>query len=325
MKRIVCALLAFALALSLCSCSLDNSDKTIQIGICFADIQNSPDPSYQKDLVAALEQAGYQITAVDSKNDQTRQTRQIAGFLNEKYALLLIEPVITDASGDIVTQLKNANTPAVFLNREPGADVLESWDRICYIGCDAIQPGILQGQLILDLPNQGDFNGDGIISYGIISGPENHVDAMLRTQYCANELSFGTLETTLLAVNHGDWTVESGQRICAQMLSQYGKDLEVLFCNHDTLALGAIQAIEAGGRTVGENLCLVGADPSPETLDLIANGKLTGTVSADTQVQLDRTVQAVQALLAGHPVEHLQYTSYTPITQENISQFLENP
>lgn len=325
MKRIICVLLVLLLAFSLCSCSSNDTEEKIRIGVCFADAQNSPSSTYQNDLLIALQQAGFQATSVDGKNDQTRQSRQIKNFLSENYSLLLIEPVIADAAEEIVTQLKSAGVPAVFINREPSTDVMASWDRICYIGCDAIQPGILQGQLVLNLPNQGDFNEDGIISYGIISGPENHADAILRTQYCANELSFGNLETALLTTVHGDWTVESGQQICAQMLSQYGKDLEVLFCNHDTLALGAVQAIEAGGRTVGENLYLVGADPTPKTLACIMNGELTGSVCADLQIQLTRTLQAVESLLAGQTVEPVQYTNYTVITQENVSQFLEKP
>ena len=274
--------------------------------------------AYQEVLPAELEKAGFQVTVVDGKNDHTIQQRQIADFLKQEYDLLIIEPVLIDASGDLVSQLQEADVPGVFINREPGEAALSGWNRVCYIGCDAIQPGILQGRIVLNTPNQGDFNGDGIISYGIISGPGDHVDAQLRTQYCGKELSLGELETSLLATGYGDWTTESGQRVCAQLLSEYGKDLEVLFCNNDAMALGAIQAIADGGRVVGENLCLVGVDALAEAQNMIRNGQLTGAVCPDVQGQLKHTIQSVRALLAGNPVETRYYTNYTAITQESI-------
>lgn len=300
-----------------CACSRETSMKLPKIGVCFQDRQNSIYQSSQQTLLSSLESAGFEVTAADGKNDQTKQIRQITDFLDQSYDLLIIEPVMTSASEDILAKLQSANTPAVFINREPESGVLEQWSRTCYVGCDAIQPGLLQGRIIGNTSNQGDFNGDGIISYGIISGPEDHIDAQLRSQYCAKELTFGVLETALLTTGYGDWTKESGQRICAQMLSQYGKDLEVIFCGNDAMALGAIQAIADGGRVVGENLCLVGVDATQDAVQMVQDGKLTGTVCIDYQHQIEQIAVAVQALLSDQPVQSRYYTDCQIITAES--------
>lgn len=316
-KYILISLLLFIL--SLCGCTQEHSIELPKIGVCFQDRQNSIYPSGQQSLLSTLESAGFQVTAADGKNDQTKQVRQITDFLDQSYDLLIIEPVMASASGDLLAQLQAADTPAVFINREPESDVLEQWNRVCYVGCDAMQPGLLQGRIICNTLNQGDFNGDGIVSYGIISGPQDHIDAQLRAQYCAKELTFGALETALLTTGYGDWTIESGQRICAQMLSQYGKDLEVIFCGNDAMALGAIQAIEDGGRVVGENLYLIGVDAIKEAVQMVQDGKLTGTVCIDYQHQLEQITQAVQALLSAQSVESRYYTDCQPITAESNS------
>lgn len=323
--RIFALLLSLLVICNLCACNQESDTQLPTIGVCFQNQQDELSASYQNALLSKLEEVGFQVTSADSRNDQAAQMRQIKSFIEQKYDLLIIEPIMINASNDIVSLLKDANIPAVFINREPEPAALELWERVCYVGSDAIQPGLLQGRIVLNTANQGDFNGDGVISYGIISGPEDHVDAQLRTQYCSRELSLGTLETLLLSVGYGDWSTKSGQRVCAQMLAQYGKDIEVIFCNSDMMALGAIQAIEAGGRVVGENLLLVGADAIPDTLDMVQNGKLTGTVSANSQGQLEQTLQAVQALYTGKAVEHRYYTDYTAITAENIPQYLDKP
>lgn len=323
--RIFALMLSLLVICNLCACSQESGTQLPAIGVCFQNQQNPLSASYRNALLSRLEEAGFQVTPADSKNDQAAQIRQIKSFIEQKFDLLIIEPVMVNAANDIITLLKDANVPAVFINREPEPAALELWEHVCYVGSDAIQPGLLQARMVLNTANQGDFNGDGVISYGIISGPEDHADAQLRTQYCSRELSSGRLETSLLSVGYGDWSMKSGQRVCAQMLAQYGKDIEVIFCNNDVMAMGAIQVIEAGGRVVGENLLLVGADALPDTLDMVQNGKLTGTVSANSQGQLEQTLQAVQALYAGKAVERRYYTDYTAITAENIPQYLDKP
>ena len=57
------------------------------------------------------------------------------------------------------------------------------------------------------------------------------------------------------------------------LLSQYGDDVEVVFCNNDAMALGALQAIEAAGRTVGEDIYLVGVDALTEALENVHGRK----------------------------------------------------
>jgi len=102
------------------------------------------------------------------------------------------------------------------------------------------------------------------------------------------------------------------------MLSQYGKDLEVIFCGNDAMALGAMQAIEDGGRAVGENLYLVGIDATQEAIDMIRSGKLTGSVQIDFRQQTQQITETVKALLSGQSVESRYYTDCQPITAENI-------
>ena len=155
MKRFACTALILLFLCSLCACSAKQEAALPKIGICYS--QNNLNTAYQEALPAALEKAGFQVTVVDGKNDHTIQQRQISDFLKQDYALLIIEPVLIDASGDLVSQLQEADVPGVFINREPGEAALSGWDRVCYIGCDAIQPGILQGRIVLNVQWMSDL------------------------------------------------------------------------------------------------------------------------------------------------------------------------
>ena len=52
-----------------------------------------------------------------------------------------------------------------------------------YVGADARQSGKFQGELIADLPNKGDLNGDGVLQYVMVVGDPENVDAKYRTEF----------------------------------------------------------------------------------------------------------------------------------------------
>ena len=56
------------------------------------------------------------------------------------------------------------------------------------------------------------------------------------------------IEVEELTKQRGDWDQTKGQEITANALSQYGDKIDVVFCNNDAMALGALQAIEAAGQ-----------------------------------------------------------------------------
>ncbi|MFR5913871.1 MAG: substrate-binding domain-containing protein [Blautia wexlerae] len=75
------------------------------------------------------------------------------------------------------------------------------------------------------------------------------------------------MKLTSLIDQVGNWDQATAQQLVANALGQYGDDVEVVFCNNDAMALGALQSIEAAGRTVGDDIYLVGVDALSEALE----------------------------------------------------------
>ena len=306
-------LLMAALVFSLSACFGAGDAESLKIGICARQYEAAD----FAELEAAFTDAGYQPKIADAGNDQTKQTEQIGSFISEQYRLLVVEPVIVSAADSIVEQAKAADIPVVFVGYKPEDAVLEGWEKVCYIGSNTGQAGYLQGQILLQTQNMGDINGDGIVSYVIIGGPEEDLDAQAHIKTCTEALTAGGVETELLSSVCGDWTADSGNSLCAQTLAAYGKDIEVIFCGNDAMALGALEAVTEGGRTVGQDVYLIGIGGNADALSAISQGKLTGTVAADTQAKTERVFAAVKTLLEGGTVEKCSYVDYVAVTQEN--------
>jgi methyl-galactoside transport system substrate-binding protein len=313
--------LILVLVLTVCLVSCQNKQKHApKVGLCFRQCDASAE--YCRQIRQTLDEAGYQVSVADAMNDQSRQTEQIQKFIQDGCALLVIEPVMVSTSEQLVDQVMDAQIPTVFVNYEPEAAALDRWERLSYVGCQENTRGTMQGSLILQTPNGGDLNGDGTVSCLVISGPEDERIARLQASGCVGALTDAQLTVTTVATLWGDWTLESGRKCCANALSQYGRDIEVIFCGNDAIALGAQAAISSGGWTVGKDYYLAGIGGTEQALQAIQTGNMTGTVVEDHQSQAQQLLTVAQTLLAGETAEKRYYVNCLPVTQENAENYL---
>ena len=288
-----------------------------KIGISVRDTNDGVTTQLMRQLTEELKNQGYQVTAVGSTNDQAVQTGQIHRFLEEKYDLLIVEPVMTAESYAIVQQAKAENVPVIFLNYEPDPSVLNSWEKLCYIGCDPSQPGVVQTNLLKSLPDGGDANHDGTVSYLVISGPEDHRDAQLWEESCC-----AASQGQCLGIEHGDWSLDSGETITARCLMKYKEGLDVILCMNDELALGALEALQAAEKIVGEDVYLLSIGGQWQALASVAQEDMTCTVCPDITALVQATVQSANRLLIGIPVEKWTLLDYVCVTSANVENFL---
>lgn len=294
------------------------------IGVCIYKFDDAFMTTYRNALQEILEGKGYKVTVVDGNNDQAKQNEQINTFITQGVDALIINPVMTSAAAQIIDTVKNADIPTVLINREPDADQMAAYDKLVYVGCNAAQSGTFQGELILETPNQGDINGDGKISYIMIQGDPENIDAQLRTEYSVKALTDAGKEVNQLNLTRGDWDRNRGQEIAANDLAQFGDQIEVIFCNNDDMAIGALQAIQAAGRKVNEDIYLVGVDALPAALNEVVAGNMTGTVLNDANGQAEAAVEAMENLLAGGTYaagNKSIYVDYVKVTPENAADF----
>ena len=294
------------------------------IGVCIYQFADNFMTLYRTDLEEYLKDMGYSVTIMDGKNDQNTQTEQINTFLQQGVDVLIINPVQTTSAQTIVDTIKPSETPIVFINREPDKSVLDSYaDKCCYVGADARQSGTYQGELILETETQGDINGDGKVTYIMCKGDPENIDAQYRTEYSIKALTDAGKEVECLYEYLDNWDQTTAQQDVANALSQYGDKIEVVFCNNDAMALGALQSIEAAGRTVGEDIYLVGVDALTEALDNVASGKMTGTVFNDHFSQSHTAAEAAANYLTGTENEHYIGCDYVKVTTDNVADIQE--
>ena len=263
------------------ACALPVAAKDYKVGVAiyqfddnFMTLYRNELKSYFDELSAAGEDK-YDVTIVDGKNDMAEQSNQIDNFITQGVDVIILNLVQTSSADAIIDKIVAAEIPCILINREPlGDDGDESYKGIldnagvCYVGADARQSGTFQGEIVAELDNHGDINGDGKISYIMIEGDPENIDAQYRTEFSVKALTDAGYEVECLDDQVGNWAQAKGQELCANALSKYGDAVEVVFCNNDAMALGAAAAIQAAGRKVGEDIYLLGVDALAECVEM---------------------------------------------------------
>ncbi len=330
MKKILSMLLVLAMVLSMAACgnsgnSGDSDVTTYNVGVAIYQYNDNFMTLYRQEIEAYFktletDTVKYKITMVDSKNDMAEQTNQIDTFITQGMDVIILNLVQTSSAEVLIDKVVAADIPLVLINREPlGENGDESYEgiinneKVCYVGADARQSGTYQGEIVLALDDKGDINGDGKVSYVMVVGDPENPDAQYRTEYSIKALTDAGVEVNKLVENVGNWDQTKGQEIVAAALSQFGDEIEVVFCNNDGMALGALAAIEAAGRKVGEDIYLLGVDALDECQEHVQNGKMTGTVLNDHIGQSHTAVDVAVKALNGEDIESYYWVDYLKV------------
>lgn len=329
MKKLMALLLVLALALSLAACGNSSTTEvtTYKVGVAIYQYNDNFMTLYRQEIenyFATLETdtVKYEISMVDGQNDMATQTNQIETFITQGMDVIICNLVQTSSAEVIIDKVVAAGIPLVLINREPLGDTDESYagildnPTVCYVGADARQSGTFQGEIVAELPDNGDINGNGTVDYVMVEGDPENIDAQYRTEYSIKALTDAGIAVNCLVDNVGNWDQTKGQEITAAALAQYGMEIDVVFCNNDAMALGAAAAIEAAGRVVGEDIYLLGVDALDECVEMINAGTMTGTVLNDHEGQSHTAVDVAIKLLNGEEIDNYYWVDYVKVTAE---------
>ena len=299
----------------------------LKVGVFYYTYADTYISSVRTALDNELNSLGVAYQNFDGNNNQTTQNEQIQTALTDGYNLLIVN-MVTSGSPDVANEIISmANgTPVIFFNRAIEADgnegtVLNANATISFIGTDAPEAGHLQGKMVGEylLANWDtvDLNGDGKISYAMFKGDEANVEAIYRTQFGVEDANavlteagkpeleyFDASNTSKYQVDLGGaWSAQAALDYMNTNLAQYneanGNMIELVICNNDNMAEGAISALEAAGYNTGADdakvIPVFGVDATDAAKGLIEAGKMTGTVKQDAEGMAAAIASVVKA------------------------------
>lgn len=239
----------------------------------------------------------------DAKGSQNMQNSQVERFISLGCDVLCINPVDRMDASLMIDKAMTAGVPVVFFNRQPVEEDMNRWDQLYYVGVDAKETAILQGDMVVDLyrkrPEAVDLNGDGVVSYVMLEGETSHQDSLIRTEWSVQTLKDGRVPIEKITGGIANWERSQASALMEQWLSEYPDTIELVISNNDDMALGAIDALERAQIT---DVNVIGIDGTTPGLEALESGKLLGTVSANKELYGSAVVELAAACALGKPL-----------------------
>ena len=257
-----------------------------------------------------------EYTFYDGKSNQVIQNEELDKVLQEGTNLILLNIVDRAYSKEVIDRIKEHNIPVILFNREPLTPVpIQSYSKALYIGTDSAQAGELQGRMLIDTWNTSktyiDKNGDNIMQYFMLEGESDNTEAILRTKYSISTIDKVGIKTQQVALESCNWREDLAYNATKSVFEKYKDQIEVIIANDDTMAIGAIKALQEYGYNNGDKsktIPVVGVDVTPEAKELIEKGYMLGSVYQDARSYAEALYSCGMNMIGGKsPIADTKY------------------
>ena len=195
-------------------------------------------------------------------DDPNRQSELIDAAINQDAAAIILDNAGADASIAPVQQAADAGIPVFLIDREINATG---------IATAQIVANNAQGMSAVAQEFATALGGEG--TYIELTGKESDTNAGVRSAAVASVLDqYPDLER--VAQETANWSQDEAFTKVETLLQQH-PDVNGIIAGNDTMALGAVAAVEAAGLL--DQITIAGFDGSPDAVQAIKDGKLLAT------------------------------------------------
>lgn len=302
--------------------------QTPKVGVAVYGLENEFMEIWTKGLEShpAIASGDVAMTLYDAEYDSQKQHAQFQIMVDEGYDAIIVVPVDVDVNSNSVALALRAGIPVVASNTRVDGEVT------AFVGSDDVAAGRMEAQHVID-----QLNGEGGVV--ILEGPQGSSAQVDRL--AGNKAALGDASgVSVLEQAYADWSRDTAFTLMSGWLETHGDAIKGVIGQNDEMALGAIDAIEAAGKTT-DDIVVVGIDGITDAIIAVTEGRMLSFLQdgrAQAQGALDVALRAAigpayaprSDIWAQYP--DLTWTDgeattysvpWTPITEENGFELLD--
>ena len=194
------------------------------------------------------EQNGYTLIFEDGQQKQSNQITAIRRFIQQEVDYIVLAPVTETGWDTVLNEAREAGIPVIIVDRM--VDVEDDELYSCRVGSDFLMEGKKAAQWLHEFTSRKGLKGEDLHIVDI-QGNLGATAQIGRTMGLADAARLYGWD--LKAAVPGDFTQTKGREVMAELLKQYD-DINVVYCENDNEAFGALEAIEAAGKKTGSDI-----------------------------------------------------------------------
>lgn len=261
----------------------------------------------RENMSKKAKQDGISLQFEDARNDVVKQLNQVQSFISQNVDAVIVNPVDTAATRNLIESATKAGIPLVFVNRKPDDGKLPAG--VVTVTSNDREAGHLQAQYIADK-----LGGKGQVT--ILLGELSNNSTQVRTAGF-KEILAKYPGIKIVEEQTGMWLRDKGMDLTSNWLLA-GKEIDAILSNNDEMAIGAAMALKQAGK---QGVLVGGVDGTPDALAAIKRGLMSVSVYQDARGQAEGALSAAEKMAKKESVEQNVTIPYRLITPENVAEF----
>lgn len=292
---------------------IDADISEMVIGFSQSENEQNPFRAVETESVReSVEAAGAEFVYTNANSDQAKQLTDVQSMINQDVDALIVAPISSTGLQGAFAEAQKQGIPVVTIDRQSEGTPCE--DYLTFMGSDFHEQGVRAAQAVVEATG-----GEGKIAE--IQGAPGSDVATLRTEGFAEEIAkHEGLE--IVAQQPGNWSTSEAQEALSQMVSA-NPDITAVYTHSDTMALGAVTALNNFGKQPGADVSIVSVDGTADAVNEIVNGNIFAVVETNPRFG-PAAVDALADWFAGEPVSQEIIMKDALYTEENAQEALDS-
>ena len=234
------------------------------------------------------------VQAADREIDVDRQMQIVENLIQGGVQAIALTPSGSRELVPAVVKANAARIPVVIIDtrldekasKEAGAETAS------FIGSDNYEGGRLAAQFVVEATK-------GHATVGVLEGIPGHETGDSRLRGFRDGIA-SSPDVRIVASQTANWERDQGFNVFQNMLQAH-PEIDTVFACNDVMALGAVEAIRAAGKT--GKIRVVGFDAIDDARKAIADGTMIGSIAQFPDEMGRVAVETAAHLLRGEPVQ----------------------
>jgi len=244
------------------------------------------------------------VNGIKNETDLAQQVNLVEQMIAQQVNAIVIAPADSKALVTVLKRAKDAGILVINIDNKLDADVLKQAGlTIPFVGPDNRAGARKVGEALAAKLKSGD-------KVAIIEGITTAFNGQQRRLGFEDAMKAGGMN--IASVQSGNWEMEKANAVAAAMLSEH-PDLKAILCANDNMALGAVAAIQAAGKT--GKVLVVGFDNIAAIKPMIQDGRVVATADQHGDQLAVFGIEAALKILKGEAPPADQTTAVDLITK----------
>lgn len=243
---------------------------------------------------------GYKLIFDDAQQKQENQITAIRNFIQQDVDYIVLAPVTETGWDTVLKEAQDADIPVIIVDRM--VDVSDDSLYTAWVGSDFKLEGQKASAWLKAYAEAKEMSEVNIAHIQGTIGASAQIGRTEGLEEAAKENGWNIVDQQT-----GEFTQAKGQEVMESMLKKHD-NINVVYCENDNEAFGAIDAIEAAGKKVGPDgdILVMSFDTTNAGLTDTLSGKIICNTECNP-LHGPRVQEIIEKLEAGEDVDKIAY------------------